>query len=120
LHAARTLVVLEVRQPDGPNFVTVVEAGLLAKTGMNAAGLGLSAGFRGAAATAKTLDDFRALLADHADYPNSICAHPDPADHPREQGATIASVLMDLNARHLWLAAGHPCLVPYERLDVVL
>ncbi len=232
LHAAGTLVVLEVRQPDGPDFVTVVEAGLLAKTGMNAAGLGLvtnalvtdadvgepglpyhvllravldcgtvtealkvlqaglrssaanyliahasgaaldieaapgdftrlyplfpedsvllhtnhflapridpvdlslwampdsavrlqrlRAGFRGAAATAKTLDDFRALLADHADYPNSICAHPDPADHPREQSATIASVLMDLNARHMWLAAGHPCQVPYERLDVVL
>ena len=62
----------------------------------------------------------QALLADHADYPNSICAHPDPADHPREQGATIASVLMDLNARHLWLAAGHPCRVPYQRVDVVL
>ncbi len=29
------------RQDDGPDFVTVVEAGLLAKTGMNAAGLGL-------------------------------------------------------------------------------
>ena len=41
LHAARTLVVLEVRQDEGPDFVTVVEAGLLAKTGMNAAGLGL-------------------------------------------------------------------------------
>ena len=52
-----------------------------------------------------TLDDFRALLADHADYPNSVCAHPDPADHPREQGTTVASVLMDLTARRLWLAA---------------
>ena len=67
-----------------------------------------------------TLDDFRALLADHADYPNSVCAHPDPADHPREQGATIASVLMDLNTRQLWLAAGHPCQAPYELLDVAL
>jgi isopenicillin-N N-acyltransferase-like protein len=228
LHAARTLVVLEARPQDGPDFVTVVEAGLLAKTGMNAAGLGvvtnalvtdadmgepglpyhvllravldcgtvtealkvLQAGprsssanyliahasgtaldveaapgdftrlyplfpedgvllhtnhflapridpvdlslwampdsavrlqrLRAAAETAKTLDDFRVVLADHADYPNSICAHPDPADHPREQGATIVSVLMDLNARHLWLAAGHPCQVRYERLDVVL
>jgi isopenicillin-N N-acyltransferase-like protein len=228
LHAARTLVVLEARPQDGPDFVTVVEAGLLAKTGMNAAGLGLvtnalvtdadigepglpyhvllravldcgtvtealkvlqaglrssSANYliahasgaaldveaapgdftrlyplfpedgvllhtnhflasridpvdlslwampdsavrlqrlRGAAKTANTLDDFRVLLADHADYPNSICAHADPADHPREQGATIASVLMDLNARHLWLAGGHPCQVRYERLDVVL
>jgi len=67
-----------------------------------------------------TLDDFRILLADHADYPNSVCAHPDPADHPREQGATIASVLMDLNTRQLWLAAGHPCQAPYELLDVAL
>jgi isopenicillin-N N-acyltransferase-like protein len=40
-HASDTVVVLEARQDDGPDFVTVVEAGLLAKTGMNSAGLGL-------------------------------------------------------------------------------
>ncbi len=233
LHSARTLVVLEARLDDGPDFVTVVEAGLLAKAGMNAAGLGLGtnalvtdadvgepglpyhvllraildcatvteavkvlqAGLRSssanyliahtsgaaldieaapgdftrlyplypedglflhtnhflaprigldpqapqidlslwamptsavrlqrlrAARTAKTLDDFRALLADHADYPHSVCAHPDPADHPAEQSATIASVLMDLTARRLWLAAGHPCQVPSEPLNIVL
>ena len=234
LHAAQTLVVLEARPDDGPDFVTVVEAGLLAKAGMNAAGLGLvtnalvtdadagepglpyhvllravldcatvteavkvlAAGPRAssanyliahasgaaldieaapgdftrlyplfpadgvllhtnhflapridpvdlalwampstvvrlqrlraattaqaATAQAATLDGFRALLADHADYPHSICAHPDPADHPCEQGDTIASVLMDLNARQLWLAAGNPCQVPYERLGITL
>ena len=236
LHSAQTLVVLEVRPDDGPDFVTVVDAGLLAKTGMNAAGLGLvtnalvteaDTGEPGlpyhvllraildcatvtealkvlqarprsssanyliahasgaaldveaapgdftrlypvypqdgvllhtnhflaprtgpvpetaqapptdlalwampssvirlqrlrAARTARTLDDFGVLLADHADYPHSVCHHPDPGDHPREQGATIASVLMDLTARQLWLAAGNPCQVPYERLDVVL
>ena len=232
LHSAQTLVVLEVRQDEGPDFVTVVEAGLLAKTGMNAAGLGLvtnalvtdadvgepglpyhvllravldcttvtdavevlQAGPRSssanyliaqaggaaldieaapgdftrlypvypedgvlrhtnhflaprtaapgtgptdlalwampssvvrlqrlrAAATARTLDDFGVLLADHADYPHSICAHPDPAAHPCEQGATIASVLMDLTARRIWLAAGNPCQVPFEQLDIAL
>jgi isopenicillin-N N-acyltransferase like protein len=227
LHSAETLVVLEARPDDGPDFVTVVEAGLLAKAGMNAAGLGLvtnalvtdaDVGEPGlpyhvllravldcatvtealrvlqaaprsssanyliahasgaaldieaapgdftrlyplypedgvllhtnhflapridpvdlslwampssfvrlqrlrAAKTAMTLDDFRALLADHVDYPNSLCAHPDPADHPREQGATIASVLMDLTARRLWLAAGQPCQVSHEPLDIVL
>ena len=75
-----------------------------------------------AATTAEppALDDFRALLADHADYPHSICAHPDPADHPCEQGGTVASVLMDLGARRLWLAAGNPCQVPYERLEITL
>jgi isopenicillin-N N-acyltransferase like protein len=226
LHSAQTLVVLEARQDDGPDFVTVVEAGLLAKTGLNAAGLGLvtnalvtdadtgtpglpyhvllraildcatvtealrvlQAGMRSSsanyliahasgaaldveaapgdftrlypqfpehglllhtnhflaprlypvdvslwampdsavrlqrlragAAGAATLDDFRALLADHADYPHSICSHPDPADHPLEQGATIASVLMDLSARRLWLAVGHPCQAPYSELDL--
>jgi isopenicillin-N N-acyltransferase-like protein len=226
LHSAQTLVVLEVRQDDGPDFVTVVEAGLLAKTGLNAAGLGLvtnalvtdadtgtpglpyhvllraildcatvtealqvlQAGMRSSsanylighasgaaldveaapgdftrlypqppdqglllhtnhflsprlhpvdvslwampssavrlarlragAAGADTLDDFRVLLADHADYPHSICSHPDPADHPLEQGATIASVLMDLTARRLWLAARNPCQAAYRELDV--
>jgi isopenicillin-N N-acyltransferase-like protein len=41
LHSAQTLIVLEARPDDGPDFVTVVEAGLLAKAGLNAAGLGL-------------------------------------------------------------------------------
>ena len=70
------------------------------------------------ARTPATLDDFRALLADHADYPHGICSHPDPGEHPLEQGATIASVLMDLNARRLWLAAGNPCQAPYTELDL--
>jgi isopenicillin-N N-acyltransferase like protein len=226
LHSAQTLIVLEARPDDGPDFVTVVEAGLLAKTGMNAAGLGLvtnalvtdadlgtpglpyhvllraildcatvtealkvlqagtrssSANYliaqasgaalnveaapgdftrlyplfpdqglllhtnhflsprlhpvdvslwampdsavrlqrlRAGAARSATLAGFRALLADHADHPFSICSHPDPHDHPLEQGATIASVLMDLNARRLWLATGNPCQAPYEELDV--
>ena len=41
LHSADTVVVLEAEQPDRPDFVTVVEAGLLAKTGMNSSGIGL-------------------------------------------------------------------------------
>ncbi len=223
LHSAETLVLLEVTQDDGPDFVTVVEAGLLAKTGMNAAGLGLvtnalvtdadvgapglpyhvllravldcatvtdalivlQAGERsssanyliahssgaaldveaapgdftrlyplypdhglllhtnhflspglhpvdlslwampssavrlqrlrafGAGGQHRTPDDFRGLLADHADYPYSVCAHPEPGVHPCEQSATIASVLMDLTAGRMWVAAGHPCQARY-------
>jgi isopenicillin-N N-acyltransferase like protein len=236
LHSAQTLVILEARQDDGPDFVTVVEAGLLAKTGLNSAGLGLvtnalvtdadagtpalpyhvllralldcgtvtealkvlQAGSRSSSAnyliahrsgtaldveaapgdftrlypllpdhgvllhtnhflspalhpadlslwsmpssavrlqrlqggtqeeagppdqTAQHhgLDRFRALLADHADYPYSICAHPDPNLHPLEQGATIASVLMDLTAGQLWVAPGPPCQASYQQLDL--
>ena len=80
----------------------------------------MRAGDLRAAAAARTLDDFGVVLADHADYPHSICAHPDPAAHPCEQGATIASVLMDLTARRIWLAAGNPCQTPYEQLDIAL
>jgi len=233
LHSAQTIVVLEVHSGDGPDFVTVVEAGLLAKAGMNAAGLGivtnalvtdadigepglpyhvllralldcatvtdalqtLQGGLRsssanylvahasgsalnfeaapgdftrlypvhpehgvllhtnhfqarihdtdlslwampssqvrlqrlraavpaaGQASNPRTLDDFRIALADHADYPHSICAHPDPARHPAEQGRTIASLLMDLTAGELRLAAGNPCQVAYEQLTVKL
>lgn len=41
-HSLDTVVVLESQPDEGPAFVTVVEAGLLAKAGMNAAGLGLA------------------------------------------------------------------------------
>ena len=234
LHAAQTLVILEVKNDAGPDFVTVVEAGLLAKTGLNAAGLGLvtnalvteadtglpglpyhvllralldcatvtealqvlQAGTRSSSAnylvahrsgtaldieaapgdftrlhpllpehgvllhtnhflspalhpvdlslwsmpssavrlqrlragvpgapgalgqSEPDLDRFRALLADHADHPYSICAHPDPNLHPLEQGATIASVLMDLTAGQLWVAPGSPCQAAYQQLDL--
>lgn len=36
-----TVIILEAEQEHGPNFVTVVEAGLLAKAGFNSAGIGL-------------------------------------------------------------------------------
>ena len=223
LHSADTLVLLEVSQAEGPDFVTVVEAGLLAKAGMNAAGLGLvtnamvtdadvgapglpyhvllramfdcttvtealmvlQAGERSSSANyliahasgtaldveaapgdftrlyalypdhglllhtnhfrsplprpgdpvdlslwampssavrlqrlqampPATLDDARRLLADHADYPYGICAHPEPGVHPLEQGATITSLLMDLTAGQMWVTAGNPCQAPYQ------
>jgi isopenicillin-N N-acyltransferase-like protein len=41
-HCFGTLVVLEAEQPEAPDFVTVVEAGLLAKAGMNSAGLAVA------------------------------------------------------------------------------
>ncbi|MEV6930839.1 C45 family peptidase [Dactylosporangium sp. NPDC051485] len=39
--ARETAVVLQVRRDDGPDFVTVVEAGMLAKVGINSSGVGL-------------------------------------------------------------------------------
>lgn len=41
-HSFDSLVILEVEQPDKPNFVTLVEAGLLAKASINSSGLGVT------------------------------------------------------------------------------
>ena len=227
-HTADTVVVLEARQDGGPDFVTVVEAGLLAKTGMNSSGIGLvtnalvtsadtgspglpyhvmlrsildcetvsdalaalqsgvrsssanyliahrdgiavdaeaapgdfsqlflvsaeggvllhtnhftSPRFGGtdvsvwvmpdspirldrlrAAVAARPgrpgLEEFRTLFADHANYPSGVCCHPDPRVHAYDQGATVASVLMDLTSRRMWLADGNPCTTAYRELD---
>lgn len=228
-HCFDTVVVLEAQQPEAPDFVTVVEAGLLAKTGMNSSGIGLATNalvtdrdlgepavpyhvllraildcetlsdayaalmerprassanyliahrdgiavdveaapgdfsrlalvfpdagvllhtnhflalpsglkdvslwampdspfrlerLRSAVVAARkgglTLETFGAILADHANYPSGLCCHPDRRMRPADQGATVASVLMDLDGRCLWLADGYPCTTPYRRLD---
>ena len=227
LHASETCVVLEVQQDVGPDFVTVVEAGLLAKTGMNSSGIGLvtnalvceadrgepgipyhvalrsildaenisdayamlQRGLRSSSANyliahadglavdvegapgdfdrlflsfphdgvllhtnhfrserftgsdvgqwlmpdspfrldrlssriadvpAVSLDTFRAALADHAGHPSGVCCHPDTRSAVLDQGATVASILMDLDTKTMWVADGHPCTVPYRELD---
>jgi isopenicillin-N N-acyltransferase-like protein len=228
LHSFDTVVVLEARQDEGPDFVTVVEAGLLAKTGLNSSGIGLTTnalateadrGIPGvpyhvalrAILDAENLSDalavlqrrprsssanylvahedgiavdveaapgdfsrlfllfpergvllhtnhfcspafdgkdvglwvipdspfrlervktavaaagpplspetFTELLADHANYPSSVCCHPDERHHPLERGATVASVVMELDSRRLLIADGHPCSTPYRELD---
>lgn len=227
LHCFDTVIVLEVAQDEGPDFVTVVEAGLLAKTGLNSSGIGLAtnalvtaedvgepgipyhvllraifdaetisdafsalqSGFRSSSGNylvahrdgmavnveatpgdfsrlhllfpedglvlhtnhytsprftgkdvgpwvmpdspfrlerARTavrderpldLDTFRDLLSDHVNYPSAVCCHPDPRHHKLDRGATVASVLMDLDARRMLVADGHPCSVPYRELD---
>jgi isopenicillin-N N-acyltransferase like protein len=41
-HTMETLVVIEAEQDEGPSYVTVVEAGLLAKAGFNSFGVGVA------------------------------------------------------------------------------
>jgi isopenicillin-N N-acyltransferase like protein len=228
LHSFDTVVVLEAAQDEGPDFVTVVEAGLLAKTGMNSSGIGLTTnalitdrdrgepgvpyhlvlrgildaenvsdayatiqrGVRSSSANylvasvdgiavdiesapgdfsrlflqfpsdgvllhtnhfvspafdatdvslwvmpdspfrlerlrtsvrgagpKLSIEVFESVLADHANYPSGICCHPDARLDPFDRGATVASVLMDLDRRRMWIADGHPCTSPYRELD---
>jgi isopenicillin-N N-acyltransferase-like protein len=63
------------------------------------------------------IETFQRAFADHANYPSGVCCHPDARLGYHDQSATVASVLMDLDERALWLADGHPCTAPYRRLD---
>jgi isopenicillin-N N-acyltransferase-like protein len=227
-HSFNTLVVLEVEQEGCPNFVTLVEAGLLAKTSMNSSGLGVAVnslvtsadqadpglpfhvlirafadcdtltdavyiaskhqrsssgnyllahsdglavnlettpgGYRGvtpqlpsrgvlvhtnhfvspvpdsqdvghyamadslirlqriAAQVADseapaTVEALHAALSDHADFPAAVCCHPDARSTDGLQWATVASVVMDLDERIMYLSDGNPCQYPPERLS---
>ncbi len=227
-HAAETTVIIEARRDRGPDYVTVVEAGLLAKFGMNSSGVGVVAnalvsrgdrghpavpfhvllralfdaetisdalralqraersssgnyliahedgvaldieaapgdhtqlflhapedglllhtnhfthdGFRDGAVSLVAMPDspfrlqrlqalvdqagrpldaafFREVLADHATFPLGICCHPDMRQPAPERSATLASVVMDLPSRRIWLAPGNPCVAPWTELD---
>jgi isopenicillin-N N-acyltransferase-like protein len=226
---AETVILLEVELDHGPNFISVVEAGLIAKTGMNAAGIGLTtnalhsrldrdavpgipyhvilrailesknlsqailaitAQSRGSSANyliahrdgfafnAETtpgdfskahisfpeghtythtnhylnnsiefqdlaswycpgslirhckmdrylrnhaglisVEDMKNGLKDHFNFPESICTHPDPGDPEVDQFMTVASLVMDLDEKVIYLAAGNPCQSPYLEMD---
>ena len=53
-------------------------------------------------------------LVDHSGYPGSICRHVNEEDHPIEQIATNASLIMDLTTCEIHLAVGPPCEGSYD------
>ena len=58
--------------------------------------------------------DFRAILSDHVNHPQSICNHINPAQDPLDQGQTIASLLINLSSRKMQVAWGPPCQADYH------
>jgi len=62
----------------------------------------------------------QAALRSHHDAPLSVCCHGEQAEVFGDQAATLASVIMDLGRQELTLAAGQPCTVPYERVELPL
>lgn len=226
-HSVDTVIVLEVEQPDKPSYVTVVEAGLLAKVTMNSAGLGVAVNalttsldcaeagvpfhvliraFADCTSVAEAVDvatrharassgnyllahangtvvnlettpgdhrgvtrqlpvngalvhtnhftsplpdgqdlaeltaadsfvrlerieasiaanpapatvgSLRDALSDHEGYPDSVCCHFNADALDAERWSTVASVVMDLDERAMYLADGNPCEADYRRL----
>jgi len=60
-----------------------------------------------------TAEVMMGILADHNNYPYSICRHPDTNLPPEFQSATLASVIMVPGERKMFVANGNPCQCEY-------
>ncbi|MDR2056611.1 MAG: C45 family peptidase [Desulfovibrio sp.] len=58
------------------------------------------------------LGDVWSIISNHVNFPDSICSHEDPEDAPLSRFCSIYGVVMDLEARTLWLTNGNPCEGP--------
>jgi len=64
-----------------------------------------------------TVADVQEALRDHAGYPLSICRHVD-AERGNSGTASIASIVMDVAARTVYVASGPPCTYEYQAVTV--
>jgi isopenicillin-N N-acyltransferase-like protein len=54
---------------------------------------------------------FQRLLADHANYPASICKH-------AGESVTVFSIIIDLSDLHAWIGRGRPCEATYAEYSL--
>ncbi len=64
-----------------------------------------------------SVEDLKKILRDH-DGPYSICRHPEEGMRKGQRYQTVASIIMDLRSKKLWVAEGPPCRSDYEVLDL--
>jgi isopenicillin-N N-acyltransferase like protein len=55
-------------------------------------------------------------LSDHANFPLSVCLHPDERKPVGQRFATLATVAYDLGSGEIWLSAGWPCDAAFSHL----
>lgn len=70
----------------------------------------------GAALGTLTAEALQGIMADHANYPRSVCKHHAP-ESELDYG-TIGSVVIDVTAGVLWACAGNPCRAPWREVRV--
>lgn len=59
-----------------------------------------------------------AILRDHEGHPDSVCRHPNPALPEEERVESVVSVLEDLTARRMYVAAGTPCRSDFTEISL--
>ena len=57
---------------------------------------------------------FQGILADHSNYPRSVCKHHAPESDLTY--GTIGSVVIDVTTRTLWACAGNPCRAEWREV----
>jgi len=63
-----------------------------------------------------SIEDFMDVLRDHFNYPDSICRHPDERDPELEHVQTVASIIMNLTTKEVYITHGPPCASEYQPL----
>ena len=56
-----------------------------------------------------SVDGLMEILKDHANFPASICAHPDTSVPEQGRTRTIYSEVIDVTHRSMWIGLGNPC-----------
>jgi isopenicillin-N N-acyltransferase like protein len=64
----------------------------------------------------RTPEDAMAILRDHEGEPQAICVHPEPDDE--ESAAIVFSMVCHLESRRMWVAAGQPCVEPFDEIPL--
>lgn len=59
---------------------------------------------------------FQTMLADHENYPDSICQHLPVEDQTSSKSKTIVSLVMDLGERKMSYSWGNPCSKTYQEI----
>lgn len=63
-----------------------------------------------------SIEDFQEIFRDHFNYPDAICRHPDERDPEIERAQTVASLIMNLTRREVYISPGPPCENEYQTL----
>ena len=67
----------------------------------------------------RTVEDLMEIMRDHGSSPQSICLHPEP-DEGDEASACLFSMVVDVDARRMWVTSGNPCDQEYTEIDLTV
>lgn len=65
-----------------------------------------------------SFENCKEFLADHRNYPDSICRHEDPCDPEQKQLASVYSTIMNLTDGIIWFSDSNPCMSSFSAYSI--